>query len=231
MKTERPNKAEGACLNTGDLRALYQRLKKDIDARLAEFAALWKNGTDAELWREFCFCTCTPQNDAKKADAAVARLDRDGLLAGGSPEKIALGLRAGGVRFHNNKAAYIVRNRAMFFPDTKRHIQAAISGGEIGGETIEARNALAKTVNGWGLKEASHFLRNIGFGGGLCILDRHILRSLCSYGVLAEIPASLTLSRYTEIENSMLAFAKKTQIPPDALDLTFWFQAKGEIFK
>jgi thermostable 8-oxoguanine DNA glycosylase len=29
----------------------------------------------------------------------------------------------------------------------------------------------------------------------------------------------------------MLAFAKKLEIPPDALDLTFWFRAKGEIFK
>lgn len=37
-------------------------------------------------------------------------------------------------------------------------------------------------------KEASHFLRNVGFGEDVAILDRHILRNLERLAVIDEIP-------------------------------------------
>ncbi|MDR0539676.1 MAG: hypothetical protein LBG74_04140 [Spirochaetaceae bacterium] len=210
-----------------DLTALYHTLQKPVDSRLAEFAALWEHGGDRALWREMCFCTCTPQNDAKKADASAASLDAAGLLESGAQNKIAYVLRANGVRFHNNKAASIFANRQVFYPRTKHHLQNIISSGTI----FHARALLAETVCGWGLKEASHFLRNTGWGGELCILDRHILRSLAAHNVIAGIPKNLNAKTYAAIEAAMTAFAKELRIPLAALDLVFWYQAKGELFK
>ncbi len=43
--------------------------------------------------------------------------------------------------------------------------------------------AESKDIKGIGYKEASHFLRNIGFRG-YAILDKHILRSLHEFGVI-----------------------------------------------
>jgi len=58
-------------------------------------------------------------------------------------------------------------------------------------ENKDMREWLIRSIRGIGYKEASHFLRNIGLGENLAILDRHILKNLKFFGVIEEIPASL----------------------------------------
>jgi N-glycosylase/DNA lyase len=88
-----------------------------------------------------------------------------------------------------------------------------------------------KNIPGLGYKEASHFLRNIGLGCDLAILDRHIMRCLLECGVILEIPASLNRKRYLELEQKMKDFSAMLDIPLSHLDLVFWYSEKGEIFK
>jgi N-glycosylase/DNA lyase len=209
------------------LKKLYDGIKNDIDSRLNDFKTLYQNGSDADIFREMCFCMCTPQNNARKAWGAALRLEKDGILFSGSVPKIAKILRAEGVRFHNAKAKAIAVNSGQFYPDTKNLLKKIFDGRGI---TV-VRNELAKNVRGWGLKEASHFLRNIGAGDAICILDRHILRQLVLYNVIDAIPVTLSKNNYLTIECAMLAFAEKTSIPADALDLLFWYKEKGELFK
>lgn len=52
-------------------------------------------------------------------------------------------------------------------------------------------------------KEASHFLRNVGFGEDVAILDRHILRNLERLAVIDEIPKTLSPKLYLEIEDRL----------------------------
>jgi N-glycosylase/DNA lyase len=210
-----------------DISSIYGAIKKEIDGRLGEFARLWKSGGDKAIFKELCFCTCTPQNDAHKAWNAVLGLEESGLLESGGHSATAEVLRGRGVRFHKNKARYIITNRDTFYPGTKNKIQELIKNKSL----IEGRDGLQKKVFGWGLKEASHFLRNTGKGDGICILDRHIMRQLLLYGVIKEIPASITGAAYHEIEQKMLAFAEKEAVPVDALDLIFWYKEKNELFK
>jgi len=81
-------------------------------------------------------------------------------------------------------------------------------------------------------KEASHFLRNIGRGDELAILDRHILRGLKMAGVIEEIPVSLSEKLYSEIEKAMKNFAlRKMKLPVSHLDFVFWHFFNGEVFK
>ena len=70
-------------------------------------------------------------------------------------------------------------------------------------DIMKTRDWFLKNVKGLGLKESSHFLRNIGFGDKIVILDRHILRSLFNYKVIDEIPKTLTKKIYLEIETKM----------------------------
>ena len=86
-------------------------------------------------------------------------------------------------------------------------------------------------MKGIGYKEASHFLRNIGFGEHLAILDRHIMKNLKLLGIIDEIPISLTRKKYLEIEQRMVKFSKKVKIPMKHLDLVLWYKETGEIFK
>jgi N-glycosylase/DNA lyase len=82
-----------------------------------------------------------------------------------------------------------------------------------------------------GYKEASHFLRNIGFADDLAILDRHILKNLKIFGIIEEIPKSLSKKKYLEIEEKMRNLANEVNIPLSHLDLLFWSKETGEIFK
>jgi N-glycosylase/DNA lyase len=98
-------------------------------------------------------------------------------------------------------------------------------------DVFEARQWLVTNVKGLGFKEASHFLRNIGFGEKIAILDRHILKNLKKAGVINQVPASITKNMYLSIEEKMRAFANKIKIPLSHLDLLFWCNETGEIFK
>ena len=87
------------------------------------------------------------------------------------------------------------------------------------------------TFKGIGYKEASHFLRNIGFGKEIAILDRHILKNLVLFNVIDEVPKSITKKYYHEIEDKLLNFADAINISPDHLDFLLWYKEAGEVFK
>ncbi len=97
----------------------------------------------------------------------------------------------------------------------------------------ELRNWLAENIHGLGLKEASHFLRNIGKSNNqIAILDRHILRNLHELGIISEEDLTIKGTRhYMKLEKQFLAFAHQIGISIDELDLLFWSQETGEIFK
>ena len=82
-----------------------------------------------------------------------------------------------------------------------------------------------------GYKEASHFLRNIGLGEDLAILDRHILKNLKFTGVIKDIPKAMTKEQYFNIENKMKKLSQRSKIPLGHLDLVMWYKEAGEIFK
>jgi N-glycosylase/DNA lyase len=145
-------------------------------------------------------------------------------LAHGSAEQVGAVLRECGVRFHNHKARYITENRETFYPHTKKRLARIL-------EQDDPHGALAARVAGWGMKEAAHFMRNIGFGHVSSILDRHILRRLAGCGVIPSIPKTLSPARYRNIDQAMKAFAAACGIPLAALDFVFWYQETGELFK
>jgi len=89
----------------------------------------------------------------------------------------------------------------------------------------------SKNVKGYGLKEASHFLRNIGLSNNkIAILDRHILRNLKELGLIKDAKIK-SPKHYLETEQIFLAHADRMRIPADELDLHWWSQENGEIFK
>ena len=80
------------------------------------------------------------------------------------------------------------------------------------------------------MKEASHFLRNIGKGENLAILDRHVLKNLIRLQVI-DYPKTLSKRVYLEIEDKMKDFSNKVSIPLAHLDLLLWSLETGEVFK
>lgn len=208
-----------------EIKVLHRLTYPDITARLDEFHNLWERGTDQDIFAELAFCLFTPQSKARSCWAAVERLQQKNLLMSGNQQQIAGELI--GVRFHRTKAARVVRAREQFFHNGKS-LKSIISRFE---NPFEAREWLVMNVNGLGYKEASHFLRNIGMGHELAILDRHILGNLVSLEVIDSLLSSISRRTYLEIEKKMDEFAEEIDIPLDHLDMLLWYKEAGEIFK
>jgi len=203
-----------------EIKNIYRNTEDEIKLRLKEFRKLGEYGSEKDLFTELIFCLLTPQSKAVSCWETVETLLNENLLFEGSAEEISGKLNK--VRFRNRKAEYIVEARKHFPLCTKIKKFSNI---------YEAREWLVKNVKGMGYKEASHFLRNIGYGDDLAILDRHILKNLKYYGVIKHIPASLTRKKYLEIERKMKEFSERINIPMSHLDLVLWYKETGRVFK
>ncbi len=208
-----------------DLKKLYEEKKQEIKKRLEEFEQM-KDASDEKIFSELAFCLCTPQSKARECDKAIKMLEKTNLLFSGNDRQIKSFLS--NVRFSENKSRYIVEAREFFSKDKKIEIKNFLSKFK---NSFEAREWLVENVKGLGYKEASHFLRNIGLGRDLAILDRHILRSLHEMKVIDELPKTLTPRKYLEIESKMREFATKIGIDFAELDLLLFCKQTGDIFK
>jgi len=209
-----------------EIQNIFNSKRQEIELRLNEFREIWKKGTKKEIFAELVFCILTPQANGKLCWSAVENMIRKGVLFEG--ERIQIVKELSSARFIHKKSAYIVEAREKFFLDSKVSLKSIIS--QIG-DGYKAREWLVQNIKGIGYKEASHFLRNIGFEQNLAILDRHIIKNLQLVGIIKEITGSLSKGRYFDIEKRMMEFSKAVQIPMNYLDLVMWYKETGEIFK
>jgi len=206
------------------LKKLYSIKKSDILKRLRYFKTTWAK-SDNEIFSELCYCILTPQSKAEICYEIIRKLKDNKLLFNGSINEIRPYLKK--ARFYNNKSEYIIRAREFFKINESIYIKDKLNTKDI----FFTREWLIRNIKGIGFKEASHFLRNIGFGENLAILDIHILKNLMKFGIIEELPKSLTKEKYLNTENKLREFSKKIKIPMSYLDLLFWSNETGKIFK
>lgn len=207
-----------------DLISKYLKKRHLIKKRLKEFHNLYKS-KKADIFSELCFCLLTPQSKAVSCEEAIKNLKKRGLLLNGSRSAIKNQLK--GVRFPNNKALYLIAARKLFRNNKTFDIKSRFNNSDV----FKTREWLVKNVKGLGYKEASHFLRNIGLGKDIAILDVHVLRNLKKCKVIKKIPPSVSRRIYLDIENRMRAFSERINVPLEDLDLLFWSNQTGFVFK
>ena len=188
-------------------------VKDLVETRLKEFEG------NSEWFSELCFCILTANSKAKSAIKIQEELGQKGFLEF-SKEDVKRVIRNNNHRFHNNKTNYILEARK--YSEIKEIIK--------GLEGKEAREWLVKNIKGLGYKEASHFLRNVGYKN-LAILDRHILKLMFENGYIEEIPKTLTKNKYLDIENKFVDISKKLGMNVAELDMYMWFLKTGEVLK
>lgn len=206
------------------MKKLYESKKVEILKRLELFRKVW-NKNDREIFSELCFCILTPQSKAEVCDEIINILKRNQILFKGNTNKMRPFIKK--ARFYKNKSRYIIEGRKFFRDNERIAIKNKLDINNI----FATRDWLVKNIKGIGYKEASHFLRNIGFGENLAILDVHILRNLKKFGIIKKLPKSLTKNRYLDIENRLKRFSERIEIPMAHLDLLFWSVGTGRIFK
>ena len=152
------------------------------------------------------------------------------LLQSGAQQEMTKALIAAGAhRFPNARPAYVVITRDYLRESFSMRLRERLVSFQ---DPIERRDWLAKDprVKGLGYKEASHFLRNVGFKG-YAILDKHIVRCLYELGVIDSPKPPTTRGRYLQTESEMRRFANESSINFDELDLLLWSMKTGEILK
>jgi N-glycosylase/DNA lyase len=209
-----------------ELKDFWKKVFPLILYREKHFGSVWKNATEEEIFTELVFCLFTPQSKAVPCWSAVNDLAVKNMIFNSKGEDIAKVISK--VRFRNNKAKYLVEARKLFTIDSKIKIKEKLKSFK---NIYKLRKWLTDNIKGIGYKEAGHFLRNVGIGKDLAILDRHILKNLKVYGAIKEIPEKLNVKTYLETEKQMQDFAKNLKIPMSHLDMLFWCKNTGGIFK
>ena len=196
----------------------YEKFENNITDRLNDF----KNIKTELIFYEFCFCIMTPQTKAKSAWLVQNRLiEKDFKNTKFNPAYI-LADKKHYIRFHNVKTQRLI-NAINYKERLEKILLLNI-------DQYEKRKIIKTEFVGIGMKEASHFLRNIGYKQ-LAIIDRHILKMLVKCGVLDNPKPPNNDKQYLEIELKIINFANEINIDMDILDLLLFAHSNGEVLK
>ena len=219
-------------MNFDELKAKHERIKRKIKRKMEEFRTFGQQAGRDDLSAEVAYCICTPQTPFEGCQEAIKQLQGNRLLFSGDEDVIALFLYRNKVRFHNVKGRRIKQTRAKLYDNGCPNPILKLVRELRTMPQSSARDRLYEIwVPGLGMKESSHFLRNIGHGDDLAMLDRHILQKLQEFRVVKTVPKTLTLGTYIGIEEKMRRWAKQIRILLGELDLLLWSEGTGEMLE
>jgi len=183
---------------------------------LIEFRKIGRNKN--KIFSELCFCLLTANFQAEKSWNIQKEIED--MFFDANLEDLRIELKARGHRFWPQRAERIIlaresRDELIELIKTKNE--------------SNIRNWLVKNIKGVGMKESSHFLRNIGFRG-VAIIDFHIVDLLVAEGLI-EKPKTITPKIYLEIEDVLKNLAKKSNMNLGELDLYLWYIETGKVLK
>jgi len=194
------------------------KVRETVLKRLREFEEA--RASRERVFSELCFCILTANCSAEGGLRVQGEIGEGFLKL--SRIELSRRLRSIGYRYPKTRAKYIAEARKLC-EDVWRIVNEE-------DDPARVRRWLADNVPGIGFKEASHFLRNIGFRG-LAIIDKHVLRVLHRYGYIESIPKTLSRTRYLEIEKILSKIAGELNVSLAELDLYLWYMDTGRILK
>ncbi|MFH1510148.1 MAG: N-glycosylase/DNA lyase [Candidatus Woesearchaeota archaeon] len=194
---------------------------RTVARRLVEFSEFANRGPE-DWFSELCFCILTANSKGRTAYNIQMEIGPDGFCRS-RPSDIRACIMRHKHRFHNNKTDYIVCARKYL--DIKERITGLVRDeGQ-----LPAREWLVKNIKGLGYKEASHFLRNIGYFN-VAIIDRHVLNVLSEHCLVTK-PKTINRKSYLEIEDVLRSLARELKMSIGELDLYLWYMKAGEVLK
>ncbi|MCY3986405.1 MAG: N-glycosylase/DNA lyase [Candidatus Dadabacteria bacterium] len=197
-----------------------------IKRKLGEFERIIKDASEEQIFEELVFCIFTAGASAKMGLNALNAVRS--ILPVASEDELREKLR-GVYRFPNVRSKHVVHTRDYLSRRYGLRLRPLLLSFE---NPLERRDffALNKDIKGLGFKEASHFLRNVGFRD-YAILDKHILQCLFELGITESVRAPHSRAKYIEIENSFKRFTEQNGLDFDEMDLFLWSEKTGEILK
>ena len=180
-----------------------------VSERLAEFSS------NRDRFSELCFCILTANSTAERCIRVQEKVGKgfESLRF----EKLVSELKKNGCRFHTKRAEYIISAR-----ENKENLYDFE-------DVFLFREWLVKNIKGIGMKESSHFLRNIGYFD-VAIIDFHIIDILVRERVIGEVK-KLDRKNYLKIEEVLREMSSELGMSLGELDLYLWFMETGKVLK
>jgi len=216
----------------------YLKLKPSFDLRKS-----WVELSEEQLWNELCICILSsnvPYNLALSAFYHLSEhqfLDVERIIANpNSTQDISFELsrqiyeprRRDGTfrkyRFPNVRASDIVKAAVTLYSENNGLSELLKNSRS----EKEARRFLAGNVSGIGLKEASHFLRNVGYSKSLAIVDTHIVAFLIEIGELSDRVTTVTPAVYVKLERILTNLCDSLGLNMSVFDMAIWRYMKGK---
>ena len=196
----------------------------------------WEQISERNLWKELCFCILSANVNYELAISALQILwknnflDSEWLLSSSQTTAILqneLNCPQFYPRTKNGKTRKYrypqKRSKALW--DAARIIYSQGSLKKIllnSHDSLSTRKYLYDTIPGLGIKEASHFLRNIGYSNDLAIIDIHVLSFLAKMNLISNFEGVLTLRRYYVLEQILCDLTSFHNLELGLFDLAIW---------
>lgn len=197
----------------------------------------WTGMTEDDLWRELVACILGSRVRFEVAHSAVERMDRRRLFCEHRRSSrfqqyeqdvmgaLSEGSASGGPRYPFFRVrANQIRRAAERLYSSKESLREFLENSR---DIRDARRRLASEVSGLGPKQASLFLRNIGYAAHVAVLDIHVLTYMSWVGLLeTPIKSIPTVRKYEALEDTFIEHAYSFGHTPDRFDLAVWVVVK-----
>lgn len=215
---------------------VIQRAINDACAVLQDIDPLrfaWTELSENRLWRELVGCILGSRIRHELAQQALHAIARSGLLNWRRRSsnfrqyerdlrrvlKEGRGRESRRYPLASTRAAHI-RRAAERFADRRSSIHDLLQSAP---SVVLARRKLVADVAGIGPKQASLFLRNIGFTDQIAVLDSHILTYMNWAGIGDYTASSVaSISRYEALESRFVLHAQSLGHAPHRFDIAVW---------
>lgn len=198
----------------------------------------WSQMTEDELWHELCLCILSSNVPYELALSALRHLVKHGylsvewitdnpkadkIIAAELSKPIYLPKKTDGslrkYRFPNVRSKNILNSaKIISSKDAWLHDILVDSPSE-----EDARSLLIRNISGFGLKEASHFLRNIGYSKKLAIIDTHIISFLEEINALSAFQSkAITPKIYLALEDTLQEICEDRGLLLSIFDMAVW---------
>jgi N-glycosylase/DNA lyase len=187
----------------------------------------WRGKPESELWRELVGAILGSAVSFEQAIAALLKLDNQNLTTpsqelGRQQSEIEQCLRIAGYRFPVSRARQIAASASAIYDGAKTLQSVLVSYTD----ATAARRGLISLCPGIGPKQASLFLRNIGYDD-LAVLDRHVLAYLQYCQLIS--PGNVVISsvqRYEVFERIVANAAGSLGLTVADFDLAVWITVR-----
>ncbi len=193
-------------------------IKDLIHNRINEFKEMGKKPIES-IFKELCFCIMTANCSAERCIEVQEKMGDSFITL--SEMQLPSKMKEYHYRFPNIRSKFIIEAREKM--NQLEYIIKSANGGK------DLREWIVKNIKGIGYKEASHFLRNIGYNE-YAIVDFHIVDLLLKHDII-EKPKSMTKTKYFEIEETLKTIGNEVNLNMAELDLYLWYLETGKILK